>query len=295
MTPSPVPNETVPVVATTPTEPTPTPATSTREAIYARYYEPQPSAPVVEPTPVAVEPPAQGVTPSEPAAPVVTPEPNPQPDLTAVVSSLMAEITQLRQQLTPQPQPTQPPAPVESPTPQEDWYELLRTGDKKGFERALANTLKSDVGPDVVQSSIVQALDVFRAENEITSFVQDLRSKNPDLVPFEKYIGFETQAALAAARDANQINSTKDYITIYKRAVNDAAANARNLIQQLRGAGKQEAMTTKTEVLSASTLAPSAVQPHGGATPPAEPQTDSTADYLARRKQMLMHHQRLAP
>lgn len=256
-----------------------------REALYAQYYGGEQQSPVVP----AVEPPAQGEPPVQPPPAVVAPPtPPPTPDYASTIAALTAQVEAMQARLNP------PPPPPSAPT-ERDWVDLLQAGDKKGFEDALAAKIKSNVAPEVLNKSVTEALELFRVEQDINSFVNDLRVKSPEVLPMEEWIGLEVQAVTAAARSNGKIQSTSDYVKIYKDAVNASVGRAKNLIQQYRAAGKTDAMTTRTDVVSASTLTPNAIDvnraaPETQATPPVE----TTQDYLARRQAQSLGRRGLA-
>lgn len=259
-----------------PAEPTVTP--SVREQVYDKYqrlYGEQP--PAAQPvTPAA---PAAPVEPVAPVTPVVEPQvPSLPPEILQLIVGLNQQVAELKTQLT-------PPAPV-VPEPQpEDWFEKLKAGDRAGFEKALAAQVRKEIAQPTIEQAIQQATENIRAEREIETFVNDLRGANPELVPFEKFIAMDVQSALISARDAGKINSVQDYIKIYKDASNAALVEARKLYQSVRAAGKQEAQTIASTVVSAAPVPPTPVSPdRGGVTSPQTVEVESPESYLAKRQ-----------
>jgi hypothetical protein len=252
-----------------PPAPEPSPQSSARAAIYEQYYGGQ--------QPAAPEPPAEPAVaqPVEPAAP-------PAPVVDETVAALRAEIEQLKAAM----RPAAPPAaePVAAPATKKDWLALLSEGDKNGFEQALADTVRQSVEPEVLQRSVSEAVQLIRAENEVSKFVDDLRRENPELRPYEEYIGFGVQAQIAKAQASGKITSIDSYLSVYKEAVKAEAEKARNLIQQARAAGKTEAQTLQKQVISASTLPPQAIDSNRGAPEnPEAPAIQTPEEYFRDR------------
>lgn len=277
------------VVVTTPT-PTPTPTSATpplgtpqdeaRRALYEKHYgttaqppQDQVQAPPTETT-AQVDPPADAV------APPATATPTPTDAILAAMQAMQAELAALKAGMP------APPTPLPEPTATEpSWIALLREGKVAEAEAALKDSIAKQVLPDAVAQAQAQTREYMRAEAELETFVRELRSANPELAPLEKFITSEANETLTALRAAGKILTTEDAVREYKKAVIEAKDNARKLYQQLRGAGKQEAMVRSTEVLSSTTLAPNSVdQSRTQAAPPSEPATETTEDYFAKRR-----------
>jgi len=207
--------------------------------------------------------------------PVVT-ETAAQADPNAVLQAVMAELTAIKSQLAPKTQPA-----VEQT--QEDWLKLLAEGKKSEGEKALAALL----GPQIQQQAVQQAIQQITMERELDAFANKVRAENADILPMETYIAQAANNRIQAAQAAGSIKSPADYVTVYKQAITAEIENARKLAQTLRGAGKEEAITRQTQVLSSPTLKPNAVNmqreaPKVGS----EPQVETTADYMAKRQAM---------
>lgn len=255
-----------------------TPQATDRAAVYAQYYGSQ----QVEPP--ATEPTVQ----SQPTAHVVQSEPEPQtpeapalpPEIIEVIQGLQQQVQSLQQQLT----PPQPPAPA-SPAEEDDWIALLSQGKKAEGEAALARAIRKNLGMDDYQQQAVQAaVERVQVENEINTFVRDLRTANPELVPMEDLISIKAQSMLEAA--SPRIKSSSDFVKEYKSAVTKAAEDVRKLYQQIRSAGKEEAVTRNTQVLSSTPVPPNPVSsPREQAQTDTNAQPDTPFDYLAKRKQ----------
>lgn len=243
-------------------QPSATPvADPVREALVKKYEAQFGAPPAGTPVePVAVEP----VVVAEPATSVVDP-----------LAALTAEIAALKAQLTPKPV-----EPVATPVTEEDWLKLLADGKKSEGELALARVL----GPQIQQQAVQQALQLMQAEREVTDFSTKVKAANPDILPMEAYVAQAAQARIEAAKASGLIKSPADYVTVYKQAVTAEIENARKLVQTLRGAGKQEAITRNAEVVSSQTVKPNAVNLERDApAKPGEPPVEDAAAYLAKR------------
>jgi hypothetical protein len=264
--------ETTPtVVPTLPTSDPVAPLTE-RERITQKYeqtyYNTPPAETTTDPAPVVTETPA----PETPAPPA----PAPQPDITNVLSALVQRLESFESRLPAPPAPT--PAPE---TTQEDWLKLLAEGKKTEGEKALINV----VGPEIQKAAVQQALSLLKAEQEITSYTTEMRTKNADVMAFESYIDNAVGARLQAANSQGKIKTPADYVTVYKEAVNAEIENARKIALSLRGDGKLEANTRLREVASQPTLQPNVVntQREAPKTPTEQP-VETTEDYFAKRR-----------
>jgi hypothetical protein len=273
------PTPAAPVVPATPATPTPTPAETDRAALYRRYYDTQVATQPVAPAVPAVDP-AAPVEPA-PTAPV-EPAPaaaDPIAERLAAIDAMLAKLAQVP--TVAQPPAAEPPVAQPAPTPgNDDWLALLQQGKIAEAETVMANKFSAKAK----EEAITQALDLFRVETQITDFLTNLRGENQDLLPLEGLIAVNAQRMLEAASTAGRIRSTADYVEQYKAAVNAATAEARKLYQQIRAAGKDEALTSKREVLASSTIPPSPVADRGTPATPAEPQPHTASDYLAERQ-----------
>ena len=230
----------------------------------ATYGTPADPDPVTAPVTAAAEP-----VPAD--APAV-------PDTNAVLQSLVAELSALKAQLAPKPEPV-----AAATTPQEDWLALLANGKKTEGEKALAAIL----GPQIQEAAVQQALQQIIMERELDSFANKVRAENADILPMEPYIAAAANNRIQAAQAAGTIKSPADYVTVYKQAITAEIENARKLAQTLRGAGKQEAVTRQQQVMSSPTIRPNAVNLEREAPKTdAEPAVETPQDYLAKRQAM---------
>lgn len=263
---------TTPVVTTLPTSDPVAPLTE-RERITQKYeqtyYNTPPAETTTDPAPVVTET-------SAPVETHETPAPAPQPDITNVLTALVQRLESFESRLPAPPAPT----PVVEAT-QEDWLKLLAEGKKTEGEKALINV----VGPEIQKAAVQQALSLLKAEQEITSYTTEMRTKNADVMAFESYIDNAVGARLQAANSQGKIKTPADYVTVYKEAVNAEIENARKIALSLRGDGKLEANTRLREVASQPTLQPNVVNTQREVTKaPAEQPVETTEDYFAKRR-----------
>lgn len=255
-----------------PVEPQP-PSPTKREEIYKQYYDQQPA---VEQPPVAA--------PGEPLAQAdAAPQPVAEPTDAQRLAQVEQTLTQVSEALTKiasgQPQPAQPTTPTE-PQPQADWVEQLREGKRSDAEQTLANVVAKLIEPQLTQ----QASETSRVETELRAFVDDLRTKNSEIMPLEDLIGLKARQRLETAQSEGKIKSTDEYVKEYKAAVLDAVEDAKKIVQSYRAAGKSEGATVRQEVVGSSTLAPTPVESNRQPAPPQQVQEESAADYLAKRE-----------
>jgi hypothetical protein len=258
-------------------------APSAREAIAAKYEQRYGGAPVA-PAPAAAttEVPAQG----DPATAVVA-EPDaatpsaapvaPEPSLAERLAATESQLAQVTQLLTRIAQPA--PAPAAAAAPPKTFVDLLRDGDIEGAENLIAQRAAAAAETTAVS----KAVEMIRLENELSAFVSDLRGKNPDLLPLEELITARAARNLEILQTSGKIQSVADYATAYKKSVNDAAEEARKIVQSIRAAGAQKAMVAKTEVLSTTTVAPTAVDPLRQQSV-ATPAPETANEYFEKRK-----------
>ena len=296
-TPAPAPESAQPITPAAPTAPTTAPEATPRQQLYNQYYAAQ--QPPASETPG--EPLAQG-EPVEPETPVVAdaapealpaPEANPLEQKVQLLEQQLGQAVQILQAIAQRSQQAQPQTPAATAPPAStpgDWVELLRQGEVEKAEQVLMNKLSKQAVEQAKQASTQESLELFRVEQEVQSFVNDLRGKNPDLVQAEEFVGYKAQAYLEQAMNSGQIRTMPQYVEAYKHAVNTAVADARKFVQEVRAtgvaAGKTEAQTVHKEILSSAPVVGARVQPERGALAKPEVKTPETAvDYIRRRQQ----------
>lgn len=265
-----------------------TPQDQNRREVYAKLYggqQPAPSAPTEQtPEPVAQTEQTQ----QEPEPQDVTPPPDAGETRLAKMEEAITQISTFLSQLTQPSAPQQPSQPPAAPAVKQPgaWLEALRQGDVAKFEELLADTIAEKFVPRTKSEATTEALDMFRIETELTSYVDDLRRKNPDLMPLEDTIAAKAKVRLEAVQAAGKVRSADEYIKAYKNAVTESVGEARKIIQTIRAAGKEDATVRNREVLSSSPVAPNAVSQgeKGVVTKPQTNVPETTEDYIARRR-----------
>lgn len=220
-------------------------ADAARRALYEKHYGSTPAIPAAEP-----------VVPATPA-PAATQLSLP-PEFVSAFQTMAAELAAVKAAVAP------PPAPVVPGEP--EFVTLLREGKTSEAIAAMAKEVKKlnqaeteQSQRDTVDQAVSRAREVARAEADVESFVKELRAVNPELSVMEAFVTSDAQARLAKVQATGVIKTTEDAVREYKRAVLDATETARKIAQQLRGAGKTEAMVRSREVLNASTPTPQQV------------------------------------
>lgn len=245
-----------------------------REAIYQRYYGQEPQA--------AQQPQEQQqAAPTQPDQPAVTPAiPS---EFIELVSSLKADIEGLKSKLdAPASATPQTPQPVES-SQASDWLGYLQQGEFEKGKQALREEIAKTVGPEIRQQAINETLETFRVQQEATSFINALREKNPEVLPLEDLISVRVNARMDKAKAEGKLNTSQDFLDVYKASVQAEVDAARNIIHQLRADGKNEALVTKREVLSATPMTPQPIDQSRMNPKPQEAQPETVEDYIAKR------------
>lgn len=269
---------TTPVV--TESTPSGTPQEQVRAQVYNDYSKLYQTPAPAETEPVVPQP-------ETPAAPAF--------DAQAVFQQQQEIINELRSQveaLKPKPveQPTQPQA--ASKAAMEEWVNLLAAGDFDKAEEFLIEKLGPKLQQRMQPQIVQQSVEATNAEREITQFVSSFESENADLMPMKDYVVLGAERRLNQAQNEGKIKSTADFVREYKLAVTEEANTLRKQFQLTRAAGKQEALTTHREVLSATTLEPNSIpqqqgQPKGPVTP------SNPLDYIAQRRERMAGFQGL--
>jgi hypothetical protein len=214
-----------------------TPQQETREAVYARLYGNQPPLQTQQATQQATSTQAE-------------------PDYKSLYSSLSGEVSGLKELLTQaisgqRASQAEAAAPV---VPQEDWFALLQAGKRTEAEAALISRVSNGAAAKITQETLQQALELSRTEREIEDYNNHIRNTNPDMLDVEDLISLKAEQKFRGK--LSTIKNTKDYIDTYKTVVNESIDDIRKLLQRTRAAAKNEAMTTRREVLSSTTMSP---------------------------------------
>jgi hypothetical protein len=267
-----------------------------REAIYNKFY----AQPVEEPV---VVPAAEPVVVAEPVVapvveqPVVPAPQQPQVDVVAMGQALQAMYAEL-QELKAQ-RPVAPVQPVVAPPVEDEtaWIEQLKAGDFKGATQTLKESIRKEltksITPATVQQAIEQTRTTLSVENDIQSFINKIQTDNADLKPFEPLIAAAAEQRLQRSSTQQPPKTPQEYAERYKQIVSAVIAETRTNLQPFRAAGRQEAMVTRTEVLSSS---PIAAPVQSDRTPGQQPQQGpppTAESYLAERRQISDRGKRL--
>lgn len=266
--------------------PTGTPQQQSREAIYARFYgtdqppaQPAPE-PVPEPTttePASTQPPASSVAP----AAGLPPE-----QIKQLVSDVIKTLMPTNAP-APATTPAAPAAPAAPPPDPSGWVKKLTGGDWEGatkdLEQQILQSVQAQLAPQIQQQTLQEAIENFKAETELNTFVNDIRQKNSDIVALEPLLAPKIQLAMQAwLQSQGGPVAPLAYVEEYKKVATQEINDARNLIQQLRAAGAERQQVVHQEVLSSTTLPPTSAQTPQ--TPPAPPAPQTAQDYLAMRQ-----------
>jgi hypothetical protein len=216
------------------------------------------AAPAVSDTPAEQPPPAGAEEPS------TSDEDQAVEQLTAYLKSLEDEIKALRNAAPAAPvAPATPAAPAAELPVGQRWVELLREGKFEDAYRLIredaANEAMARFAEErakLINEAEQRTITRQKVESEVNTFIADLRRENPDVLPLEEHIVARAQARLQQLVDTGKITDASAWLNSYKQIVNDEVKSAKALVQQIRGAGKIDALTTKKEVLSSIPVAP---------------------------------------
>jgi len=240
-----------PTVQTTP------PEGETAEQKYARLYE------------------------ATPPAPPAPPAPDPNAALMESVQALRQEMAGLRQTVQ-----TPPPTPQVPQTPTTQWFDHLRAGEWEKAEEDLINRVRGKVLAEAETAASTKAYEAMTVQLEVDRYLQDLRSKNPDIIPMEGYLHAPVQNRIESLKREGRIQSNADFIREYKSVVEDEVTKLRKITGQYRAAGTNEARTRQQEVSSSTPLQPQSVSSLQEGSPQASPPDVSTESYFDRRKKI---------
>ena len=210
-------------------------------------------------------------------SPVTSPAPQAlSPEITETLSALRQELAELRAR-TPQAPQTPTPAPV-------GWVEKIRQGDFEGAEKALTETVRSQIIREVEDQAFQKSTAATQVQLAIDRHLTQVRLTNPDLARFERYLEAPVNTRVEAARVAGRIRSSDDFVREYKSAVDAEVLELRNLGLQYRAEGATQAMTRQQTVQNAFTPPPQQVGDHTTPNPALSQQGESTEDYFTRRQ-----------
>lgn len=205
--------------------------------------------------------------------------PNPNEGLERNFQALASEISSLKAQLA---AAGKKPETV-STEAKKEFLDLYARGDKAGAKAALMEDMLPQIQNDVVKKVSADVLRATRAENDIRSYSESMRQKNPDLVPFERSIGLEAQDLVRQAMGNGLVNTVEEYVAASKKALDVTVDAYKKRVLQLKGEGVTQAQTRSTEIVSTSAIPPGSKQTQSQSQTAQEPDV-SAENYLARRR-----------
>lgn len=201
------------------------------------------------------------------------------PELTQTLQAIQGELQALKGSMA------QPAAAVSHPDAELEWVDRIQKGDYKGAQESMRNNILKSLQPELDrtrQEAYSQAISASQLSAEVDRINQTTRASNPDIAPFERYLQAPVNERIQTARSAGRINNSSDFLREYRTAVDAEVTNLRNVSQQLRAAGKDDATTRISDVLHSTTLTPQQVQSTTQQTG-TTPQGETTEDYFTRR------------
>lgn len=255
------------------------PTAQSRAEMYDKYYASPASTP---PVTVADNAPA-----AEPVVPAATPAPV-APLGAAAIADYNTRIAKLEQDLAAANARTAAPSAPSTPSaPDPAFFDLIREGKLDEAEALMARRVSAKLTTELEsrlsrerESAVAQSA----LERKVDEFLTSLKSQNQHLEPLEQLIAMRAQRRITDAQTAGRVKSASDYFQIYKESVLAEVEEANKLVQHYRGAGKTEALTTRTEVLNSTPLRPSTVEHHGAPAASEMPTLETPSDYLASRQ-----------
>ena len=250
---------------------------ATRKELYTKLYgdtarsDAQPAAPAAPAASAVVAAPANSEVPTSP----VTSEPTAEQARIAQLEAQLMAITSAVETLR------KPAAPATAVVPEKRWYEHFAAGDPDKGTAALKAELGVPDSNAIVQDAVVR----MQAEQEVTAFVSETKTKNADIMSLEPFITLRVEKELQNLVEAGKIKSIPEYVDSFKKVTTKSIEEARIALQKARASGKDDAMTVKKEVLSASTIAPNTVnKTPGEVEKPVEAKPENAQDYFAKRQ-----------
>lgn len=268
----------------------------------------QVSAPVLTPNQQANIPPVNAPVPGDPLAreryeqlygqpaPTLSPTASPtQPsevvapaanqtseEVIQLITSLKAELEDLRNNRVSPPQPTQP----SNPNDAIKWTKLIQEGKIDEADEFLRKSTVEAAVPLAVQEAIkqIEARMTTQAtvEKEINAFNATLRAASPEVSEMEDVIASRVETELLDMQARGLVKDVPSYIDAYKKVTSKHVENAKAIIQRIRAGGKLEAQVSHQQVLVGSTPQPSSIRIEGA--PPQKVQPQSYADIIRERQ-----------
>lgn len=209
------------------------------------------------------------------------------PEMTSTLEALRSELAEMKSRLNP---PLQPVTRSEQPR---GWVEKIREGKFDEAEASLAEATMTAMQPRIAaqieaarQSAYNDALSASQVNVEVDRYMTQVRAANPDILPFERYLQGPVLERMTLAQQTGRVKTPTDFLREYKSAVEAEVGNLRNLGQQFRAAGKDEALTRTADVNRSLSLNPQQTQSTQSSqtSQQANPQGEDNNDYFARRR-----------
>jgi hypothetical protein len=205
-------------------------------------------------------------------------------ELTQELRTLRAEIAALK--ATPK-----EPEVKEDPVSDIAWVEEIKKGNYAGAQKVIVSETLKHIKPQFDEElrqtrdrAYQQALEATQVQLEIDKHVREVRTANPDLAQFEKYLQGPVAQRVEIAKQAGKIQTPQDFVREYNQAIDAEVGEVRKLGLVLRGQAAQNATTRQMEVQQASVLSPNQVQLGTPQAATGEQNAESTDDYFARRR-----------
>jgi len=205
---------------------------------------------------------------------------SPNEELVGTVQALTGEIQSLKQQLTAQQENKL------SAAEKQNFISLLQQGKVDEAEEYLTRKAASQYESRLEQRIQQLQEDLYarsHQERQVNEFITKLKADNPDIVPLERLITANAEAKLQQVLASGRVKTQAALMEVYRKVVLEEVNAAKQLVQQLRGAGKQEAMTTKETVLSSSPVRSNTITSNGDVQQKDEKKPMTASEYLQSR------------
>lgn len=208
------------------------------------------------------------------------------PDVATTLAALTAELASMKSQMASRPASQVTPASASAEAP---WVTAIREGKFSDAESAMAAAIEAKLAPrldQVRQDAYQQAASAAQITQSVNQIVQEVRHANPDLAAFEDYLQAPVNQRVQLARDAGRIQNPQDFLREYRAALDGEVTKLRNVSQQFRAAGKDDALTRVSDVNRSTPLTPQQVQNQSQTQTiqQANQQGESQDDYFSRRR-----------
>ncbi len=145
------------------------------------------------------------------------------------------------------------------------------------------------------QKFAAEVFDAIEARQETKSYIDAMRIKNPELVPFEDEIQRSATSLIDSAVRGGDVRTYSDYVVAYKAAVDNAINTFRTKLAAVRSAGQQDAAVVREEVVASQAITPQSQQASPVANPQEPSTPPSTSDYVRARQDTHAGIRRMTP